>query len=260
MGSLARERHPELFANIQGDKFVAFVLDENCAVLRDTVLADSGIYIFDKAPRGRALFAKAFGDTSEGARGSGMGLYYKSSDRKSYLIVAYTVRPSAAYRARTSRTPCGIGIRFDESCNMSGPLELRVLDSVHALIAVRRFRAQNQGVDNLFLITLSRPRRELATQSMLHGIVVYQSGAVYVEDFLATQPLLWFGTPTTRGVESMKHRYKVDVSVIDDVLGIAHYVGHKLTLEQVAKLRPASVCAGPAGSCFEVDGQRLEFP
>jgi len=260
MRSLARERHPELFANIQGDKFVAFVLDENCAVLRDTVLADSGIHIFDKSPRGRALFAKAFGDTSEWNHGSGMSLYYNSSDRKRFLIVAYTVRPSAAYRARISRTPCGIGIRFDEGCFMSGPVELRMLDSVHALIAVRRFRTPNEGVGNLFLITLSRPRRELATQSMLHGIVNYQSGAVYVEDFLATQPLLWFGTPTTRGLESMKHRYKLNVSVIDDVLGIAHYVGHKLTLEQVAKLRPASVCAGPPRSCFETDGLRVEFP
>jgi len=258
MRSLARQRHPELVANIQSrDTFVAFLLDENCGILRDTVLSFAGAD--SSGRRLNAMFAKAFGDTSEWGRPAGVTFVY-SPDRKNFLMIGYAVRLSEAYRARISRTPCGIGIRFDESCNMSGPLELRMLDSVHALIAVRRFRAPNQGVDNLFLITLSHPRRELATQSMLHGIVVYQSGAVYVEDFLATQPLLWFGTPTTRGVESMKHRYKVDVSVIDDVLGIAHYVRHKLTLEQVAKLRPSSVCAGPAGSCFEVDGLRVEFP
>jgi hypothetical protein len=256
MRSLARKRHPELFAKIQGrDNFVAFLFDENCTLLRDSVLSFAGLDSSDRRPS--VMFAKAFGDTSEWARPAGMTFAY-SPDRKSFLMIGYAVRPSAAYRARIARTPCGIGIRFDENCHVQGPLVLRMLDSVHALIAVRRFRAPNEGVDNLFLITLSRPHRELATQSMLHGIVNYQSGAVYVEDFLALQPLLWFGTQTMRGLDDLKR--KRDVSIIDDVLGIAHYAGHKLTLEQVAKLKPVSVCAGPPGSCFEADGRRVEFP
>jgi hypothetical protein len=261
MGSLARERHPELFANIRGHAnfAVALLLDENCAVLRDTVLTDSGSYILGSERRGHALFAKAFGDTSDLTRSGGMGWYYDPSDRKSFLVVAHAVRPSTAYRARISRTPCGFGIRFDESCHISGPLELRLLDSVHALVAVRRFHAPNEGVDNLFLITLSRPRRELATQSMLHATVAYQSGAVYIDNLLVRQPRLWLGTPSTRGLRESLKRLP-EVTFIDDVLGITHYAGHKLTLEQVAQLKPASVCAGPAGSCYEVEGLRVEFP
>jgi hypothetical protein len=261
MGSLARERHPELFANIRGHAnfAVALLLDENCAVLRDTVLTDSGSYILGSERRGHALFAKAFGDTSDLTRSGGMGWYYDPSDRKSFLVVAHAVRPSTAYRARISRTPCGFGIRFDESCHISGPLELRLLDSVHALVAVRRFHAPNEGVDTLFLITLSRPRRELATQSMLHATVAYQSGAVYIDNLLVRQPRLWLGTPSTRGLRESLKRLP-EVTFIDDVLGITHYAGHKLTLEQVAQLKPASVCAGPAGSCYEVEGLRVEFP
>jgi hypothetical protein len=182
-----------------------------------------------------------------------------SRERQNFVTVGYAVRPSAAYRARIARTPCGFGIRFDEICSISGPLELRMLDSVHALVAVRRFHAPNKGVDNLFLITLSRPRRDLATQSMLHATVVYQSGAVYIDNLLVRQPRLWLGTPTTRGLREFL-RGVAEVSFIEDVLGIAHYAGHKLTLEQVAQLKPASVCAGPAGSCYEVEGLRVEFP
>jgi hypothetical protein len=134
-----------------------------------------------------------------------------------------------------------------------------MLDSVHALVAVRRFHAPNEGVDNLFLITLSRPRPEIATQSMLHATVAYQSGALYVDNLLLRQPRLWLGTPTTRGLREFLQGV-AEVSFIDDVLGIAHYAGHKLTLEQVATLKPARACAGLAGSCFEVEGLRVEFP
>jgi len=257
MRSLARERHPELVANIQGrDNFVAFLFDENCRILRDTVLSFAGTDSLGKRPS--AMFAKAFGDTSKLGRPAGVTFIY-SPDRKNFLTIAYAMRPSAAYRARISRTACGFGIRFDENCSISGPLELRMLDSVHALIAVRRFHAPNEGVDNLFLVTLSHPRGELATQSMLHATVAYQSGAVYVDNVLARQPRLWLGTPTTRGLREFL-KGVAEVSFIDDVLGIAHYAGHKLTLEQVAKLRPASVCAGLSGSCFEVEGLRVDFP
>jgi beta-lactamase regulating signal transducer with metallopeptidase domain len=257
MRSLARERHPELFAPIQGrDTFVGFLFDENCGILRDTVLSFAGVDSLRKGPS--AMFAKAFRDTIDKSFPAGMTFVY-SREQQNFVTVGYAVRPSAAYRARIARTPCGFGIRFDEICSISGPLELRMLDSVHALVAVRRFHAPNKGVDNLFLITLSRPRRDLATQSMLHATVAYQSGAVYVDNLLVREPRLWLGTPTTKGLREFL-RGVAEVSFIEDVLGIAHYAGHKLTLEQVAQLRSASVCAGPAGSCYEVEGLRVEFP
>jgi len=43
------------------------------------------------------------------------------------------------------------------------------------------------------------------------------------------------------------------------VLGIAHHAGHRLTLEQVANLKAGERLQGPAGSCLEVQGLRVEF-
>jgi hypothetical protein len=261
LGTLARQRHPELFdINRKDETAIAFLLDENCVILRDTALAYSE-ELKRNAPL--SLLAAAFGDTSELGRNKGMAWVpiapvQRGVPWRRTLAIAYAVKPSAAWRLRWSQTPCGIGVRFDDSCSLGGPLVVRMMDSVRALVAIRRFGAPNEPVDQLFLITLSRPNAALVSQTMAHGIVVFQSGALYVEDFLALQPLLWIGAPSSPGLPYYKR--KRDVSVIDQLLGISHYTGSPLTLEQVEGLKPASRCDGPAGSCFEVGGKTIEFP
>ena len=127
-----------------------------------------------------------------------------------------------------------------------------------AVIGVRGFNAPNQPVDRLFLITLSRPVEGLRSQSMRHAIVNAQSGSVYVEDFLATQPLLLFAPASSAGLASLKE--KRDVRIIRDLIGVAQYGGVKLTLEQIERLQADPTCHGPRGSCYQVDGIKIEFP
>jgi hypothetical protein len=240
--------------NAKGETVIGLLLDENCVVQHDTVRVYPNKF---KWTGSYGLLAMVFPDSSELTRNKGMAFDYVGPERR-IVTIAWAVRPSEAWRTRFSRTPCGVGIRFDERCALHGPLVARMVDSVRALVAIRRFGASNKPVDDLFLITLSRPAAALASQTMAHGIVVYQSGALYVEDFLARQPLLWIGTPSSKGLAGLKR--KRDVTVLDQLIGISHYKGNPLTLEQVAGLKPASRCDGPAGSCYEVGGHRVEFP
>src|SRR5262249_12725110 len=138
---------------------------------------------------------------------------------------------SEPWRQRVARNDCGFGIRFGEHCSVQGPLELRMVDSVRALIAVRRFRAPDQPAEHVFLVTLARPYPALKSLSMAHAVVSFQSGAVYVEDFGATQPLWLFRPSTSNGLSSL--RWKRDLTVFSDLVGSAHYGAGWLTLEQV---------------------------
>jgi hypothetical protein len=93
---------------------------------------------------------------------------------------------------------------------------------------------------------------------MAHGVVAFQSGSVYVEDFGATQPLWLFAPSTSNGLAT--YRWKRDLTVFSDLVGSAHYGAGWLTLEQVPQLRPAKSCDGPKGACYEVNGRKIEFP
>jgi hypothetical protein len=141
---------------------------------------------------------------------------------------------------------------------MQGPLVLQMLDSVHALVAIREFHAPNKPINELFLVTLTRPNSAFASQSMAHGVIGFQSGALYIEDYLARAPRIWVGAPESKGLAALKTL--PDVRVVHDIVGIAHFTGLQLTLEQLARLRPAARCEGVPGSCYEVDGQLIEFP
>jgi beta-lactamase regulating signal transducer with metallopeptidase domain len=246
----SRPHHPEIFERAHPPLVLGILLDENCAVRRDTVIEHDG------RGGGEALLAAAFGDTT-GFRFWGVGEF----PGRAYggpLTVAFGVKASEPWRERLAHDDCGFGIRSEERCAIQGPLELRMVDSVRALIAVRRFRAPDQPVEQLFLVTLARPNTALRSVSMVHAVVSFQSGSVYVEDFQATQPLWLFAPSTSNGLADLKH--KRDVHIFDDLVGVAHYTGVQLTLEQVRHLAPATSCDGPKGSCYQVDGQSIRFP
>jgi hypothetical protein len=46
----------------------------------------------------------------------------------------------------------------------------------------------------------------------------------------------------------------------DRIVGVAHYRGTVIPLEQVRNLKPASRCDGPVGSCYVARGVSIEFP
>lgn len=247
-----RSHRPHVFGPRESKPLVlGLLLDENCTIRRDTVI--------EHAPAGMsdALVAATFGDTTGFAPYRGMA-GFPSPKNGGPLIVIFAVKPSQPWRERVDHNDCGFGLRSDEFCSMQGPLEFRMLDSVRALIAVRRFRAPNQPVDHLFLVTLARPTPALTSLSMPHAVVSFQGGAVYVEDFNATRPLWLFVPSTTNGLTDLKH--KRDVQVFSDLVGVAHYTGLRLTLEQILQLVPARRCDGPKGACYEVNGQKIEFP
>lgn len=255
--SWAKARHPDVMASPRGqDAVIGLLLDENCAIVSDTVL---DIPIKARAGWPNRFLSEVFGDTTGFARPRGMVFDYPRPGETSRAVtIAFGVRPGQEWQSRLSRNECGFGIRFNEQCSIQGPLELRMLDSVRALIAVRRFRAPNQPVDHLFLVTLAHPNPALKTLSMLHGVVSFQGGAVYVEDFNARWPLWLFAPSTTNGLADLKH--KRDVQVFSDLVGVAHYNAGRLTLEQIPKLVPARSCDGPKGSCYEANGQTIRFP
>jgi beta-lactamase regulating signal transducer with metallopeptidase domain len=246
----SRPRHPEIFEREHPPLALGLLLDENCAIRRDTVIER------DARGGGEALLAAAFGDTT-GFRFWAVG-WFPARAYGGPLSVAWAVKASEPWRERLSHDACGFGVRSDEYCSSQGALEFRMLDSVRALIAMRRFRAANQPVDQLFLVTLARPTTGLRSLSMIHAVVSFQSGAVYVEDFQATQPLWLFAPSTSNGLANLKH--KRDVHIFDDLVGVAHYTGVQLTLEQIRQLTPARSCEGPKGSCYEVKGQTIRFP
>jgi beta-lactamase regulating signal transducer with metallopeptidase domain len=246
MVATVRPRHPEVFGPRAPKHLVLGVLlDEQCAVQRDTVV--------DYPANDRQLLATTFGDTA-GLTGSA---FFPSPKDRGPLVI-FAVKPSQTWRERMASTACGFGIRFDEQCAIQGPLELRMLDSVRVLIAVRRFRAPNQPADHLFLVTLARPNSDLKPLSLVHAIVVFQRGAVYVEDFGATRPLWLFALSNSNGLAGLKK--KREVTVFSDLVGVAHYNSGWLTLEQVPQLVAATGCDGPKGACFELNGKRIEFP
>ncbi len=140
---------------------------------------------------------------------------------------------------------------------MQGPLVLRMMDSVRVLIAMRGFNAPNQPVAHLFLVTLRRPELALHSQSMAHGVLGFQSGAVYVEDFLAREPLLLFAPRSSSGLAELGR--KPGLRLIGDVMA-AHYGDVRVTLEQLQQLVPSQRCDGRGGACFEVAGHTIEFP
>jgi beta-lactamase regulating signal transducer with metallopeptidase domain len=256
MRTLARVRHPDLAGTIRGrETIIGFLLDEHCTVQRDTVVTVANWP--RPRPGARDVFQAVFGDTIVGRRNGGTTFMY-SADHKEFLTIAYAVRPSAEWGTRLSRTPCGIGIRFEDQCAMQGPLVIRMLDSVRAVVAIRGFHAPNKPVNDLFLVTLSRPNAAFASQSMEHGVLSFQSGALYIEDYLAPAPRIWVGARDSKGLAELKTL--PDVRVIYDIVGIAHYAGLRLTLEQLARLRPVARCDALPGSCYEVDGHRIEFP
>jgi hypothetical protein len=93
---------------------------------------------------------------------------------------------------------------------------------------------------------------------MTHAVVYYQSGAVSVENYSATQPPWLFAPSSSNGLANVKQRR--GVQVFGDLVGVAHYSGGGLTLEQVEHLVPAKTCDGPKGACYEVHGQTIRFP
>ena len=204
---------------------------------------------------GNPFLAGVFGDTTGLARPRGMAFDYGNGG---WIAVAYIVRPSAGWKERASSTPCGFGLRAEEACSAEGPLVFRMLDSTRVLIAIRRFNADNRPVERLFLITLARPMPALHSLTMRHAFLNSQGGAVYIEDLLATQPLLLFSVSSSNALGGL--RRKRDVRIVDDVIGIAQYNAVRLTLEQIERLQPAKSCRGPRGSCYEVGGVRIEFP
>jgi len=253
----ARARRPKAMSVGQGrDGLVGLLLDENCEIVRDTLVS---VPTADRVGWPDRFLVDVFGDTMDFARPRGMLFDYPNShDRSQLATIVWGVKPSAEWRARLAGDQCGFGIRSNEVCSIQGPLEIRMLDSVRALIAVRRFRASNQPVDHLFLVTLAHPNSALRSQSMVHSVVAFQSGAVYVEDFQARHPRWLFAPSTTNGLANQRHL--PDVQMLRDLVGVAHYTGVRLTLEQVRQLLPAPSCDGPKGSCYEVDGQSIRFP
>jgi len=211
-----------------------------------------------RGDRAAEFIAKVFGDTT--------GLVHKgfifqspaSNDRRNVTTVTFAVRPSALWQARLAHDACGFGVRFDERCHIEGPLELRVLDSLRLLVAIRPFNATNQPAEDVFLITLARPYPEIHSQSMRHGVIAFKAGAVHVSDFLERQPLLLFRPVSSRKLWDLPTDRQT--TVIDDLVGIAHYGRGQLTLEQVPRLIPSARCDGPKGACYEVGSLKIQFP
>jgi beta-lactamase regulating signal transducer with metallopeptidase domain len=250
----ARERHPEAFkANGASDIVVGLEYDENCSIRRDTVVRGSG----GPTRRGSDVFlATVFGDTTGLAAPRGVVLDRADDGRR--VTVAYVVRPSPSWMERVAGTSCGFGLRSSEVCSNEGQLELRLFDSTRVLVGVRSFGANNRPIDRLFLVTLSHPVQGLESLTMRHAFVTSQSGAFYMEDLLSREPLLLFSVSSSTALESL--RAKRDVRVLNDIIGVAQYSGVRLTLEQIDRLRVAATCGGPRGSCYEVEGIRVEFP
>lgn len=246
-----RGRHPEVFGPRAPNHLVlGLLLDENCTIAKDTVVSYR-----ENDGEGDRLIAATFGDTTGFTPYRGTG-FFPNPKFAGPLTVVFAVRPSQPWRERLSRSECGFGVRSDEFCSAQGTVVLRMMDSVRALIAVRQSRTPNAPIDQLFLVTLSRPQPALASRSMANGIVSYQSGTVFVEGIGAGK--LLFAPSTSKGLVTM--RQKQGVQTLTDLVGVAHYSGQSLTLEQVDRLAPAPRCDGPKGACYEVNGQAIEFP
>jgi beta-lactamase regulating signal transducer with metallopeptidase domain len=252
MIAAVRPHRPDVFGPREPKHLVlGLLLDENCTVRRDTVVDYPGD-VSDGS-----LLSATFGDTTGFTPFRGTG-FFPTPKYGGPLTGIFAIRPSEQWRERVARNACGFGIRFDEPCYMQGPLELRMMDSVRALIAVRRFRAPNEPADHVFLVTLAHPYAALTPLSIPHAVVGFQSGALYIEDFGARQPLWLFAPSTSTGLSSLKQ--KRDLTVFSNLVGVAHYDAGWLTLEQVRRLVPAKRCDGPKGACYELNGRRIEFP
>ena len=96
------------------------------------------------------------------------------------LAVGQTSRASTA-----QRDDCGIALRAREVCSADGRVVVRVVDSVHVLVAVARrgtgaSAARTDTVEHLFLYTAALPVTSVASRTIDAGHVEYREGELYV--------------------------------------------------------------------------------
>jgi len=254
LNAIALERHPDLTLPDRASRsVVALVLDENCNLTRDTVLANS-----ERAFDPDKMFPVAFPDLQIPPKSAGIAFASNPSGPLFGLRIIYAIVPSAAYVARRDRDECGFGIRFEELCYAEGPAVIRMMDSVRILIAVRRFNAANQPAEHLFLVVLRRPNPAISSQRLAHANVQYHSGALWIANYLTRDAPYLFASDKSPYLARDNPFNKA--RKIDDLIGVAHYGTGWLTLEQIESLKPAATCEGPRGACYEAGGGTIEFP
>ncbi|HEY4215839.1 MAG TPA: M56 family metallopeptidase [Gemmatimonadaceae bacterium] len=257
--AMEMQRHPTAFADSSGKvrSLIGLVVDENCVTQRDTLVALSDSSAFPHGVDGNQVFARLFPGLTMDNPFAAVAMRGFHHGKPAVVIVEGMV-PSASWLTRIKDTPCGFGLRSDEQCFTNGELAVRVLDSVRVLVAARRKGGAGAPADELFLITLQHANPAIATEFMPHGLAVYQRGALYVENMLTTTPPLFFAGSLSPTLS--EQRAKLQMTRIDDVIGVALYVGTSLTLEQVKAPSAVSKCGGTSAACYEVAGHRFNFP
>ena len=224
MGSAVRYLEKSM-ANPRGrDMVIGLLLDETCAVVRDTVLS---IPIAARAGWPDRFLAQAFGDTTGFARPRGMIFSYALPKSTAGVVtVAFGVRPTKDWQTRLANDDCGFGGAVRGTvCGQQGPLEIRMMDSVRALIADssnRRAQSSRQRTAVHGHVGTAVSCAFLHS-SMVHGVVVYQSGAVYVEDMHSREPLLLFTPKHVEWPRRSQTARRDPCSKFTDLVGVAHY-------------------------------------
>lgn len=256
--ALASKRHPDIVAANDSTDVIGFVLDENCNVRRDTTATLAA------APKdGDAMVHAVFPEIKrDGTWKGGMTFLYGSrvaGRRRWGPTVVFLIQPSESWRARRASDLCGFGARSDEFCSVTGSVAIRRVDSTRLIIAVRSkpVRDSSAGpLDHYFLVSALRPLPDSLTRRIRFGRVMYQNNAVYVENRVTTEPAIVFGSQFGPAFADLR----MPRVIYDSLVGIAHYASPGVTLENIDELRPAHECDGPIGSCYEVDGKKIEFP
>jgi len=259
---IARARHPAILnGGTPVDSTIGFVIDETCAIRRDTAIVlrashwNQDTVIQAAFPDVRRRPGERFGLLSAATR--------SGASRPPLLF--YVVQPTPAWTARRSRDACGFGTRADERCGELGTVVLRRLDSVRLIIAVRArpgFDEKAPVVDHYFLVTSQRPLPATLPRRIPFARVSYQNNAVEIENRVTTDPYLVFGSlfePPGRWANPA-HAPPPPRITFDSVVGIAHYLQPTIKLEEIDRIRPATTCDGPVGACYEVNGKKINFP
>jgi hypothetical protein len=251
---IARQRYPKRNAPLA----IALMLDENCNVVRDTIIA---------WPHGpdwteRTVFDAAFpGSLPLAGRNLGIATIPTRTVKgvtEPGIFVSYGIVPSRSWVARHRGDECGFGSRAGERCTLDGTVVIRRLDSVRVLIAVRGapVKSNEEPTDHMFLVTALTPLPVALSQTLKFGHVAFKNGEVLVEDRASTATPYLFGADVSGSLANPPR----PLTRFDRLIGIAHYRSPVVRIEEVPSVRRAAQCEGPLGSCFEVNGRVFEFP
>ncbi|MFI5229369.1 MAG: M56 family metallopeptidase [Gemmatimonadales bacterium] len=259
-GEMARRTHPEIVNDTSATigRVIVLVVDEDCNLLRDTTLAAR-----PGEQNANAIFDAAFPDLVGKQVGVGVmggGLVHPGSDNsRGNFTIAYGVVPSRSWTSRRASDACGFGARSQDMCSVVGSVVMRRVDSVRLIISVRGSSVHEPNApptDEMFLVTSVAPLPAALTQSIKFARVFYQNNAVFVENRATTELPVVFGGLASFEIAHLPR----PVIRFDRIVGVAHYRGTVIPLEQVRNLKPASRCDGPVGSCYVARGVSIEFP